>query len=151
MVAFRAELGEAAELDRERHRTCHPADRQLALKGPVLARPVQPGRAEGHRLAAFDVEQPFGAHMLVPGGVPGLDRGQLDSGGDGGSGGRLADDELRLEVGETALHLGDPEMADGEADGGVQRVGEPAPGPERQLGGGGGGGRAGGDVIGAGL
>jgi uncharacterized protein (TIRG00374 family) len=129
---------DAAEFEGEFDGAGDAVEGEVALDHVVVALGADGGGGEGGGGVLLGVEEVGGLDVGVAVGVLGVDGRDLDFGGDGG-GAVLGDGDGAGEVVERAADLADHEVADGEADGGVDRVDGPGSGGEVGQGGGGGG------------
>src|SRR3954451_2403897 len=91
---------EAVELQGQGDRAGVALEGQLALDGPVGAVGAHRGGPEGHLRVVLDVEEVGGADVRVALLLAGVDRGELDRGGDGGLRRVLGGDDLAGELAE---------------------------------------------------
>ena len=147
-LVAREDLG-PVELDVEHDRPRDPGDGEVAGELVVVASVAHDRRRpERHDLVARGVEEVARSQVGVAIGIVGVDRRQIDLGGDHDIVERRPYAEVRVEAVEAAAHVRQAEMADHEIDTRVVRVEGPAAGGERQRGAGGGvGGEGGGHRL----
>src|SRR6202012_2130164 len=124
-VSVRAE---AVDLEVERDRLGDALEGEVALQDEAFLAGLERGGGEGHRRVLLDLEEVGAADVRVALLLAGVDRVEVNRGGDGRGQRVLGGDDGALERVEAATHLADHHVPDGKGNLRVDRVDRPRAG-----------------------
>src|SRR5207237_5686451 len=126
--AAEGDRAEAVDLELQGDGPGDAADGELAVEEEVVTVRADAGGAERHRRMRLDLEEVGAADVVVPVGLTGVHRAQVDGGGDAGLQRVRRGDDGPLELVETAAHLAHHHVPDDEGHLGVDGIYGPSPG-----------------------
>src|SRR2546429_8241197 len=101
---------EAVDLELQRDGPGDAADGELAVEEEVVTVRADAGGAERHRRVRLDLEEVGAADVVVPVGLTGVHRAQVDGGGDAGLQRVRTGDDGPFELFETTADLAHPHV-----------------------------------------